>query len=294
MDFDVESAGFVRVEVDAVSAITVLHPGAMGVSVAASFAAVGHDVRWVMAGRSTMTRARADEAGLVGVPTLSAGCDHADVVVSVCPPASALTVATAVAAEGFDGTYVDANAISPATMTEVATVVGAAGAAPVDGSIIGLPAHRPGTTRLYLSGEGAAALAADLDGGPLGVRAIDGTVGAASALKMAYAGWTKGSSALLLAVVAYASEAGVYDALLAEWQQSMPQMPAQVEARAAGVGPKAWRFAGEMEEIAAALAAAGVPDGFHSAATEVYEALAGFRDADPPDISAVVEALLGR
>lgn len=294
MDFDVESAGFVRVEVDAVSALTVLHPGAMGVSVASSFAAVGHDVRWVTAGRSDATRARADEAGLVGVPTLSAGCDHADVVVSVCPPASALTVATAVAAEGFDGTYVDANAISPATMTEVATVVGAAGAAPVDGSIIGLPAHRPGTTRLYLSGEGAAALAADLDGGPLGVRAIDGTVGAASALKMAYAGWTKGSSALLLAVVAYASEAGVYDALLAEWQQSMPQMPAQVEARAAGVGPKAWRFAGEMEEIAAALAAAGVPDGFHSAATEVYEALAGFRDADPPDIAAVVEALLGR
>jgi len=272
--------------------ITVLHPGAMGVSVAASFATAGHEVRWVTDGRSAATAARALEAELTPMATLADGCDGADLVVSVCPPASAVEVARSVAAVGFAGVYLDANAISPATMREVATVATGAGAVPVDGSIIGMPAHEPGTTRLYLSGDGAAALADDLTGGPLDVLAIEGPIGAASALKMAYAGWTKGSSALLLAVVAYASESGVYDALLAEWQMSVPHLPTQAEARAAGVGPKAWRFVGEMQEIAASLRAAGVPGDFHDGAAAVYEALAGFKDADrPPDLAAVIQAI---
>ena len=274
------------------SAITVLHPGAMGVSVAASFAAAGHDVRWVRDGRSPATAERAAAAGLAAVDSLADGCDHAELIVSVCPPAAAVEVAQSVAVAGFAGTYLDANAISPATTTEVASVVGAAGATPIDGSIIGLPAHQPGTTRLYLSGDGVGALADDLNGGPLSVIAIDGEVGAASALKMAYAGWTKGSSALLLALVAFASEMGVYDALVEEWAHSMPQMAAQAEARAAGVGPKAWRFVGEMEEIAASLRAAGISGGFHDGAAETYAALARFKDADPPpDLAAVIEAL---
>lgn len=276
------------------SAITVLHPGAMGVSVAASFAAAGHDVRWVSEGRSQATAERAAAAGLVAVDSLADGCDHAELLVSVCPPAAAVELAQSVAVAGFSGTYLDANAISPDTTTEVASIVAASGATPVDGSIIGMPAHQPGTTRLYLSGTGAAALADDLNGGPLSVVAIGDDVGAASALKMAYAGWTKGSSALLLALVAFASEMGVYDALVAEWGHSMPQMPAQAEARAAGVGPKAWRFVGEMEEIAASLRAAGVSGGFHDGAAETYAALAGFKNADPPpDLAAVIDALRG-
>lgn len=275
-----------------VTAIVVLHPGAMGVSVAASFAIAGHDVRWVADGRSGATAARALEAGLAPLPTLAEGCAHAELIVSVCPPAAAVDVARRVAAEGFAGTYLDANAISPATMADVAAVVAEAGATPVDGSIIGLPAHDSGTTRLYLSGDGAAVLAGDLVGGPLDVIAIAGAIGAASALKMAYAGWTKGSSALLLALVAFASEMGVYEALLDEWGRSMPNMPAQAEGRAAGVGPKAWRFVGEMQEIAASLRDAGVPGDFHDGAAAVYQALAGFKDADPPpDLAAVIDAL---
>ena len=274
------------------TAITVLHPGAMGVSVAASFVAAGHDVRWVAEGRSAATADRAAAAGLASVADLAAGCEHADLVVSVCPPASAVDLAQSVAIAGFKGTYLDANAISPATATEVASVVSASGATPVDGSIIGLPAHQPDTTRLYVSGAGATALADDLNGGPLAVIAIDGEIGAASALKMAYAGWTKGSSALLLALFAFASEMGVDDALLAEWGLSQPQLPKQLEGRAAGVGPKAWRFVGEMEEIAASLRAAGISGGFHDGAAETYAALAAFKDASPPpDLAAVIEAL---
>ena len=274
------------------TAITVLHPGAMGVSVAASFAAAGHDVRWVADGRSDATATRARAAGLESVADLADGCEHADLVVSVCPPAAAVELAQSVAIAGFAGTYLDANAISPATAAEVASVVSASGATPIDGSIIGMPAHQPDTTRLYLSGAGAAALADDLNGGPLAVVAIDGEIGAASALKMAYAGWTKGSSALLLALFAFASEMGVDDALLEEWGLSQPQLPQQLEGRAAGVGPKAWRFVGEMEEIAASLRAAGISGGFHDGAAETYAALAGFKDAaPPPDLAAVVEAL---
>lgn len=274
------------------TAITVLHPGAMGVSVAASFAAAGHEVRWVLQGRSDATAERATAAGLASVETLADGCDHAELVVSVCPPAAALDVARSVAVAGFTGTYLDANAISPATMAEVASVVEATGATAADGSIIGLPAHQPGTTRLYVAGVGASVLADDLNGGPLSVISIEGDIGAASALKMAYAGWTKGSSALLLALVAFASEMGVYDALLAEWEQSMPQMPAQVEGRAAGVSPKAWRFVGEMEEIAASLRAAGISGAFHDGAADTFARLAGFKGAgSPPDLAAVIEAL---
>lgn len=274
------------------TAITVLHPGAMGVSVAASFAAAGHDVRWVRAGRGQATAERAAAAGLEAVESLVDGCEHADLVVSVCPPAAAVEVAQAVSLTGFGGAYLDANAVSPATASEVASIVAASGASALDGSIIGMPAHQADTTRLYVSGDGAAGLADDLNGGPLAVVAIEGDIGAASALKMAYAGWTKGSSALLLALVGFASEMGVYDALLDEWARSQPHLAKQAEARAAGVGPKAWRFVGEMEEIAASLRAAGLSGGFHDGAAETYAALAGFKDAvPPPDLAAVVAAL---
>lgn len=277
------------------TAITVLHPGAMGVSVAASFVAAGHDVRWVAHGRSAATSQRATAAGLRSVDELAAGCEHAELVVSVCPPSVAVDVARAVAATGFAGTYLDANAISPETAAEVASVVAASGATPVDGSIIGMPAHRADTTRLFLSGSGASEWVDELTGGPLAVIGIEGDIGAASALKMAYAGWTKGSSALLLALFAYAAEMGVDGPLLDEWSRSQPQLPGQLETRAAGTGPKAWRFVGEMEEIASALRAAGLSGGFHDGAAATYAALGRFKNASPPpDLAAVVEALRSR
>ena len=94
--------------------------------------------------------------------------------------------------------------------------------------------------------------------------------GAASALKMAYAAWTKGTAAMLLAIRETARANGVEDALVREWSRSQPDVPGRVDAAESSAGRKAWRWVAEMEEIADTLAAAGQPDGFHRAAAAVF------------------------
>jgi len=272
--------------------IGVLHPGEMGSAVAAAAVTGGARVLWAAAERGAQTHRRAERAGLEDAGTLEALVRQSDVVVSVCPPHAALDVARAVAARRFTGTYVDANAVSPATARNIGAVVGSAGATFVDGGIVGPPPHRPGTTRLYLSGPEAGRAAAPFAGSPLEVITLDGPPGAASALKMAYAAWTKGSAALLMAVRALAAAEQVDDALLREWAQSQPDLTARSEAAARGSAPKAWRWIGEMEEIAATFAAAGLPDGFHRAAADVYQRLTRYKDAaEPPPIAEVAAVL---
>jgi hypothetical protein len=189
--------------------------------------------------------------------------------------------------------FVDANAISPATAQEVAKIVTAAGASYVDGGIIGPPPSAAGRARLYVSGARAAEIR-DLFGGTrLDARVIDGGPAAASALKMAYAAWTKGTAALILAVRGLANAAGVADTLLAEWEVSQPGLADQSAAAAAAAAAKGWRWAGEMEEIAASMAAAGLPRGFHDAAAEIFRRFP--RAAAPPDertVGSVLDALL--
>ncbi len=115
---------------------------------------------------------------------------------------------------------------------------------------------------------------------------------AASALKMAYAAWTKGSAALLLAVRVLARREGVEKALLEEWAASQPGAFARSERSARGTAPKGWRFEGEMREIAATFSAAGLPDGFHLAAADAYARLARFKDAKDVTVDDVLDALL--
>jgi 3-hydroxyisobutyrate dehydrogenase-like beta-hydroxyacid dehydrogenase len=220
---------------------------------------------------------------------------RADVILSICPPHAALDVGRAVADQGFRGIYVDANAVAPGTARDIATLVEAAGATFVDGGIIGPPPERAGTTRLYLAGRAAPRVAAAFAGSSLEAIVLDGPPGAASALKMAYAAWTKGSAALLMAVRALATAEGVDDALVREWARSLPELPARSEAAVRGNARKAWRFVGEMEEIAATFGAAGLPDGFHRAAAVVYERLAGYKDSgEPPPLPEVAKALTTR
>jgi len=166
------------------SAIAVLHPGAMGAALAAALRAGGHEVRWVRAGRGAATRARAERAGLEPLAQLAELPASAHGVISVCPPAAALEQAREVARTGFGGLYVDANAVAPETAREIAAVVGAAGARFVDGGIIGPPPTRAGLTRLYLAGTEAAGVADWFAGGAVEAQAIPGDAGAASALKM--------------------------------------------------------------------------------------------------------------
>jgi 3-hydroxyisobutyrate dehydrogenase-like beta-hydroxyacid dehydrogenase len=248
--------------------IGLLHPGEMGAAVGRCLAAAGHEVLWVSQGRGPATAARAAAAGLADAGTVAALAARADVIISVCPPHAALDVAWAV--HGFRGLYVDANAVSPGTAREVAKLICESGGRYVDGGIIGPPPDRPGRSRLYLSGPDAAQIAGLFAGTALDTRVIAGPATAASAVKMAYAAWTKGTIALLLSARALAREQGVEEALLAEWALSQPGLDARSEGAARSAAAKGWRWVGEMEEIGATMSAAGLPDGFHLAAAEIF------------------------
>ncbi len=275
--------------------IGVLHPGDMGATVAASARANGSRVLWASEERSLQTRERAAAAGLEDARTLVSLVAASDVIFSVCPPHSALALARVVAAHGFSGIYVDANAVSPGTAGEIGRAIEHGGATLVDGGIIGPPARARGTTRLYLSGEQAGWIARLFAEGPLEAIALDGGPGAASALKMAYAAYTKGTAALLVNIRALAMGTGVDQALLGEWALSQKDLGARSERAAGETARKAWRFTGEMAEIAATFDDAGLPDGFFRAAGEIYEALAGYKDTpDMPSVAEVAKALSGR
>ena len=250
--------------------IGLLHPGEMGAAVGGSLVLVGHEVLWDPAGRSRATTGRALSAELTGVK-FDRLIAKSSVILSICPPHAALDVAHQVAAAGYAGCYVDANAISAATAEQVAAVVTAAGASYVDGGIIGQPPEAPGYTRLYLSGPQASEVRVLFKRSRVDARIAEGPLYAASTVKMAYAAWTKGSSALLLAARALARAGGVEQTLLAEWQLSQPNLTAQSERSAAAAAAKGWRWIGEMEEIAASMSAAGLPDGFHEAAAELFD-----------------------
>ena len=275
--------------------IGVLHPGEMGVTVGASARAGGSRVLWASEGRSAQTRERAAAAGLEDAKTLASLCAASGVIFSVCPPHSALDLAREVAAQRFSGLYVDGNAVSPGTAREIGRIVEGAGATFVDGGIIGPPARARGTTRLYLSGAEAGRAARLFAEGPLEAITVDGGPGAASALKMAYAAYTKGTAALLVSIRAMAIRAGVDQALLDEWARSQGDLGARSERAAGETARKAWRFTGEMAEIAATFNDAGLPDGFFRAAGEIYESLAGYKDAPGmPSVAEVAKALAGR
>ena len=101
-------------------------------------------------------------------------------------------------------------------------------------------------------------------------RVLSDGVGDASALKMAYASWTKGTAALLLAIREVARSEGVEEALLAEWRESIPELEARLASAERSAAAKGWRWVAEMEEIAATFEAAGAPPGFHQAAADVF------------------------
>lgn len=248
--------------------VGLLHPGEMGACVGAVLRERGETVLWASAGRSSVTAERARTAGLEDAGEVAEVCRRSEIVLSVCPPHAAVEVAREAA--GFAGVYVDANAVSPDTARAVAGLQTRF----VDGGIVGPPPKRPGTTRLYLSGGEAEEVASLFAGTKLDARVISGEPGSASALKAAYAGWTKGSGALLLTVRALARAEGVEAELLEEWRLSLPELEQRAESAARSASRKGWRWIGEMEEIAHSMAAKSLPAGFHQAAAEVFRGAA--------------------
>jgi 3-hydroxyisobutyrate dehydrogenase-like beta-hydroxyacid dehydrogenase len=273
--------------------VGILHPGEMGVSVAASAKNSGHSVYWASEGRSPQTRERAQRAGLLDARALATLCATCSVIVSVCPPDSAEETANSVLAHSFAGLYLDANAISPQRAMKIDQAMSEAGATFVDGGIIGGPAWKPSSTWLYLSGKAAHEAAAIFSAGPLETNVIGDAIGKASALKMCFAAYTKGSTALLCAVLAAAEALNVREELAQQWRLDGSDFAEQASRRAIQVTAKAWRFAGEMEEIAATLSAADIPDGFHLAAGEIYRRMADFKGSPAtPSLEDVLAALL--
>ncbi len=269
-----------------------LHPGNMGISVGAAAQNSGVQVYWASAGRSDQTRARAEEYALQDAGSLQALVQSCDIVVSVCPPHAAEEVAGEVIEHGFKGLFVDANAISPQRALRIGEQLQAAGVSYVDGGIVGGPAWEPGRTWLYLSGTEAARVAECFAAGPLETTILGEKIGQASALKMCFAAWTKGSTALLCGILATAEQLEVWEPLAVQWERYWPGFPEEAEGRARRVTAKAWRFAGEMEEIAATFAGAGLPGGFHAAAADLYGRLAHFKEAEEvPSLDEVLDAL---
>lgn len=248
--------------------VGLLFPGEMGALVGS---AVDGDVLWASEGRSEATRRRAE--GFEDVGTVRELVAASDLVISLCPPAIAEDVAGEVAAEGFEGIYVEGNAISPERVQRIAGYLRC-----VDGAVIA-----GGDVNFYLSGDSddVAAVAALFPEGEVKAIALEGGVGAASALKMAFGGWNKIGSALTAQAYAIARAYGVEEALGAEGVDSV---------RFVGSARKAWRWAPEMEEVADTCRELGLPDGMGRGAAELFTRWDAHRD-QPAELDRLLDDL---
>lgn len=272
--------------------IGILHPGEMGISIAAAAEKNGNRVYWASEGRSADTCRRAEKYQLHDSGTVAKLCAECSLIISVCPPHAAEAVAHQVIACGFAGLYVDANAISPRRAQQIGDAMATARVSFVDGGIIGGPAWEPDRTCLYLSGPRANEIAARFAGSPLRIEILGDTIGNASALKMCYSAYTKGTTALLAGVLATAEQLGVREALYRQWNRDDPDSAAGIERRVRNVTGKSWRFVGEMDEIADTFRDAGLPGDFHAAAAIIYRRLARFkRTRTAPTIEEMLRTL---
>lgn len=273
--------------------IGILHPGEMGVSIAASAINSGNEVYWASEGRSDKTRLRAEKHNLTETESLSQLCQTSEIIFSVCPPHSAEDIAKSVIEHGFKGYYMDANAISPQRAAKMGQMLEKNDIHFIDGGIIGGPAWTPKETRLYLSGKDANIIADCFTNGPLETKIIGEEIGKASALKMCYAAYSKGTTALLAAILATAESLGVRNELYQQWEKDDSGFSEQANRRTTRVTAKAWRFEGEMHEIASTFQEVGLPNGFHEAAAKIYRRMANFKDApETANLDDVLKALL--
>jgi putative dehydrogenase len=268
--------------------VAVIAPGAMGAAVGKRLADNGVKVLTSLKGRSAETAARAKAAGMIAASDeeIASG----DFILSILPPGDALALAErfvpALSASNSKPLYVDCNAINPKTVERVAAAIAPSGCPFVDAGIIGPPPppYRPppagegregagesklaGNTRIYASGPAAPQFAMLRDYG-LDVRVLAGAMSAASALKMSYAGITKGTQAIGAAMMLAASRAGSADDLFAELQMSQKEMFGWFKRQLGTMPPKAYRWVAEMQEISGFV-------GDDPAARELYEGAARF------------------
>lgn len=259
-----------------IKTVAILSPGEMGAAVGAALHKGGMKIITCFEGRGQATRDRAEAAGFHGVDTLDALLAEADIVFSILPPehapAMAKTVAEAMQRSGNIRPYCDCNAVSPDTARAIGAIIEGAGAPYIDGGIVGSPPGGPKPTRIFVCGPEAGVMDA-FDGMGVDIRQSGPELGRASAIKMAYAGITKGTSALHAAMLIAAEKMGVADELYAELGYSQGATLKRMENMTPALPAVAERFAGEMREIASTLASVGVTSGFHDGAAELYDLL---------------------
>jgi 3-hydroxyisobutyrate dehydrogenase-like beta-hydroxyacid dehydrogenase len=256
------------------STVAILSPGEMGAATGNVLHQGGLRAVTCLHGRSDSTRQRANQAGIDELPDLDALVTASELILSIVAPAHAREVAKAVAA-AIERTrarplFVDCNAISPMTVKEIAQTIDRTGARFADVGIIGNP-PKPGpqATRYYASGEHAQELD-QLNKHGLDVRVIGHEVGQASALKMCYAALTKGLTALATELHIAADRSGVAQSLHAELEMSQPNLLEWIRRMVPSMPPKAWRWIGEMEEIADTFESLGLTPKMLEGAADMY------------------------
>lgn len=283
--------------------IGILSPGDMGHTVGERLR--GHGLRVIaqLADRSARTRRLAAKAGIDEVASYEALVQEADTLLSILVPAQAEAAAQKVGAAlrrtGADLLYADCNAVAPQTARRIGEAITAAGARFVDASIIGPPPRQEGSTRFYASGPHADELARLNEHG-LDVPVVSDRIGDASAVKMCYAGLTKGLTALCTELLVAAEALGIRQALLEEYRISQAAMLKRMEGGLPGMPPKSQRWVGEMEEIAATMAGVGLTPKFHEAAADIYRfvgdtplAQRAPEDPDAPALEEMLQILVG-
>jgi putative dehydrogenase len=273
--------------------VAVIAPGMMGAAVGKRLVDNGLKVLTSLEGRSAETATRAKAAGMA-----AAGDEEiaaADFILSILPPGDAVALAErfqpALKASNAKPVYVDCNAINPKTVDRVAAVIAPTDCPFVDSGIIGSPPKSGDAgPRFYASGPAAPRFATLRQYG-LDVRVLDGAMSAASALKMSYAGITKGTQAIGAAMMLAATRAGSADALFAELSSSQKEMFAWFKRGLALMPPKAYRWVAEMHEIAGFVGEDPTAHELYEGAAHFYERIAEDFDGDKKDVTALTQFL---
>jgi L-threonate 2-dehydrogenase len=273
--------------------VAVIAPGMMGAAVGKRLVDSGLKVLTSLRGRSQETVARAKTAGMVAANDDEIAA--VDFILSILPPGDAVSLAEhfvpALKASNSKPVYVDCNAINPMTVERVAAAIMPTDCPFVDAGIIGSP-PKPGDAgpRFYASGPAAPRFATLRQYG-LDVRVLNGAMSAASALKMSYAGITKGTQAIGAAMMLAASRAGSADQLFKELQSSQKEMLGWFKRALGAMPPKAYRWVAEMHEIAGFVSDDPTAHELYEGAAHFYERIAEDFDADKKDVSALAAFL---
>jgi L-threonate 2-dehydrogenase len=273
--------------------VAVIAPGMMGAGVGKRLADNGLKVLTSLRGRSQETVARAKECGIIDASDNEIAA--VDFILSILPPGDALALAErfapALKASNAKPVYVDCNAINPKTVERVAAAIAPTECPFVDAGIIGSPPKQGDAgPRLYASGPAAQRFATLRDYG-LDIRVLGGPLSNASALKMSYAGITKGTQAIGAAMMLAATRAGTADDLFKELQSSQKEMFAWFKRGLTLMPPKAYRWIAEMHEIAGFVGEDPSASELYEGAAHFYEHIAEDFDGDKKDVAALMDFL---